>query len=252
MYVSYAYTIWWPSSWYFSRAVRYDTCTHLISCSSTKTIILLPKPMKSKPFHNSPQATSTISKINPISIIPKILFLQMKLMNCALNNTIIKTVYVSNTFWQLVCLVWSTVKSSFFFVLFLLSQNSSNCPFRNFRSFSTLFCTFKSAFCKVWALALLPPPLLSSWNCIRSELPPVFAFYSSKSLILKKLLACVKWHNSLHSLDTGLLVNAADSTPLHSWLFTLKVQANQHPPLTTSSYIVSPSTSSAYFSTSQK
>ena len=55
---------------------------------------------------------------------------------------------------------------------------------------------------------------------------------------------------SLYS--TGLLVNAADSTPLHSWPFHTEGPSNKHLPLTTSPHTISPSTSSTFFSTNQK
>ena len=67
-------------------------------------------------------------------------------------------------------------------------------------------------------------------------------------------VACLTWQNSLHSFDTSLLVNAADSTPaLHRWRFhTDGPTIFKHPPLATSPRTVGSFASRPNFSTGQK
>jgi hypothetical protein len=81
-------------------------------------------------------------------------------MDHAMNNTLIKIVYVSNTFWQLVCLVWSTIKVPSALYFFCSPRILLTVTSETFVPFPLCFVLSTAAFCNVWALARLPPPLL--------------------------------------------------------------------------------------------
>lgn len=123
----------------------------------------LPQPIPTA-FDNHPPSKHASS----LRIVWLHYFFHIEWMNYAPNGTIIKTRHVCHKLWRFVsCWVMTAVPCAPWFICY--RRIFQFVPLGSLVASSTLFCTLSSCFYNIWALVLLVPVRLPSYNWIHSE-----------------------------------------------------------------------------------